>query len=160
MRSTHVYKHITPLDLLYERIPHLNISAASAVSDQPSPPTATRLNVNNFSKAVAPSSCKSCVNGAQSGDGQELPAHENVNTCAPTMQHQNEVLGQNAAKAKIYLCLQRFKDINKAWAVFFFSVSRLSKTPLQSAVLFLLILSNSVGIPPRNRDEQMQGEPH
>lgn len=52
--------------------------------------------------------------------GQELPAQENVNTCAPTMQHQNEVLGQNTAKARIYLCLQRFTDINKAWAFFFF----------------------------------------
>lgn len=48
--------------------------------------------------------------------GQELPAHENVNTCAPNMQHQNDLLGQ---KAKIYLCLQRFTDINKAWAFIF-----------------------------------------
>lgn len=161
MRSTHMYKHITSPGIFKVHVPHPNTSSASTVSDQPSPLTATCLNINNFSPVFKLQ--KLCEWGTELGCvarvRQELPTHETVNTCAPTMKHQNEVLGQNAEKAKIYLFRDSQVQINKAWA-FILKIENYPKHHYNLRFCFLFILSNSVGISPRNRDEQMQGGAH
>lgn len=57
MRSTHMYKHITSLGIFKVHIPHPNISAASSVSDEPSPLTATCLNIKFSPKFKLPKLC-------------------------------------------------------------------------------------------------------
>lgn len=59
---------MTSLGIFNEHIPHTNLSAASTVSDQPSPLTDTHLNTNNFRKQPHFQPAKG--NGAQSRDVQ------------------------------------------------------------------------------------------
>lgn len=105
---------MTSLGIFNVHIPHPNLSAASSVSDQPNPLTDTHLNTNNFSKEAPLSVCKrewGTEWGCATQVGQELPAHENVNTCAPTKQHQKKILGQNSQSQDLPLSseIHRYK---------------------------------------------------